>query len=65
VIIVAVGIVLLLTRLPTPVAPAPLAPENAKKVLWNARSADLLGQITILLAGAFAVVVLLKGPRDE
>ncbi len=31
-----------------------------QEVLWNMRQADILGQIIILLAGAFAVVVLFK-----
>ena len=33
---------------------------NFKEVLWGMRQADILGQIIIVLAGAFAVVVLFK-----
>ena len=37
---------------------------NVKTVLWDKRHLDLLGQIIILLGGAFGVVVLLKGPKN-
>jgi len=35
--------------------------EGVREVLWNQRHLDLLGQIAVLLAGAFGVVVLFKG----
>jgi NADH-quinone oxidoreductase subunit J len=34
--------------------------ENVRNTLWNQRRADLLGQVSVLLAGALGVVVLLK-----
>ncbi len=37
-----------------------LAATNFKDILWNTRQADILGQIIIILAGAFAVVILFK-----
>ncbi len=37
------------------------AGPDVREVLWNLRHLDLLGQITVLLAGAFGVVVLFKG----
>ena len=42
----------------------PAAQNSAATVqttLWSIRQVDLIGQITVLLAGAFGVVVLLKG----
>jgi NADH-quinone oxidoreductase subunit J len=39
---------------------APSAENNVKVILWNFRHLDLLGQIAILLAGAFGVVSLFK-----
>jgi len=40
--------------------PLPVYVQNVRNVLWNMRSLDLLGQIIILLAGAFGVAVLFK-----
>jgi NADH:ubiquinone oxidoreductase subunit 6 (subunit J) len=36
------------------------APEDVRHVLWSLRRYDLLGQILIILAGVFGVVVLFK-----
>ena len=41
------------------------ADADVRTVLWNQRHADLLGQVMVLLAGAFAVVVLVKELRNE
>ena len=38
---------------------------EVRKVLWTTRHLDLLGQITVLLAGAFGVVVLFKETRKN
>jgi NADH:ubiquinone oxidoreductase subunit 6 (subunit J) len=38
---------------------------DVREVLWNHRHADLLGQVTVLLAGAFAVVILVKELRHD
>ena len=38
----------------------PAAEESFKEVFWNTRQADILGQIIVVLAGAFAVVALIK-----
>ena len=35
--------------------------QDVREVLWNLRHLDLLGQIIILLGGAFGVVALVKG----
>jgi NADH:ubiquinone oxidoreductase subunit 6 (subunit J) len=65
VILAAVGLcqIHLVLNLATPV---PAAETDVRNVLWHMRTIDLVGQITVLLAGAFGVVVLLKEPkRDE
>ncbi|HEY5133152.1 MAG TPA: hypothetical protein VII85_05645 [Candidatus Krumholzibacteriaceae bacterium] len=39
--------------------------EGVRQVLWFVRRLDLLGQILIILAGVFGVVVLFKGKDDD
>jgi NADH-quinone oxidoreductase subunit J len=39
---------------------APVEAQNFRTVLWGERQFDLLGQILIILAGVFGVVVLFK-----
>ena len=46
-----------------PAASAPLA--GAREVLWGARRLDLVGQLTVLFVGVFAVVVLFKERAAE
>ena len=46
------------------VVPAIAPVADPREVLWNLRHVDLLGQVVVLLGGAFAVVVLLKEFRD-
>ncbi len=43
---------------PMPAASAPVA--DVREVLWSERHLDLFGQIAVLLAGAFGVVMLFK-----
>ena len=38
--------------------------SSFKETLWNLRQADILGQIIVILAGVFAVVILFK-ERDQ
>jgi NADH-quinone oxidoreductase subunit J len=40
--------------------PAAPAESDVRNIIWNLRHLDLVGQIVILLAGAFGVVVLFK-----
>ena len=42
------------------VAAPPEIEKNVRTVIWGVRQLDLMGQIIILLAGVFGVVVLLK-----
>ena len=46
-------------------APAEGAGDTVRVVLWAARHLDIVGQIIILLGGAFGVVVLLKEFKHE
>jgi NADH:ubiquinone oxidoreductase subunit 6 (subunit J) len=58
-LVVVAGLVL--TRLPIPVeTPPPPQLSTVRQMLWTLRPLDVLGQIVILLGGAFGVVVLLK-----
>ena len=45
----------------SPVSDIPIAEHSFKDVFWNTRQADILGQIIVVLAGAFAIVALFKG----
>jgi hypothetical protein len=60
-IVILAGVVL--TRIPIPQALVlPAAPEtmDVRQVLWTLRHLDILGQILILLGGAFGVIILAK-----
>jgi len=60
-ILLAAGVALISTHFVLDVdLPAPPAENDVRIVLWRMRHLDLLGQIAILLAGAFGVVTLFK-----
>ena len=64
VIVVVAGLALLRwLKIPALMLPAAAGETDVRLLLWNVRHLDLLGQIVILLAGAFAVVILFKEPR--
>jgi NADH-quinone oxidoreductase subunit J len=58
-IIVAVFLTYNLPLVSLPELPAP-ALTDVREVLWNTRRFDLLGQVLVVLAGVFGVVVLFK-----
>ena len=61
IILVLTGVALSQFHLPAiAVKAAAVGQADVRTVLWNLRHLDLLGQIIILLGGAFGVVVLLK-----
>ena len=61
VIIIAAAVVLTIIHIPlTFNLPAPPAEDNVNIILWRLRHLDLLGQIVILLAGAFGVVIFFR-----
>ena len=60
-LIVTVAAVLSMVKVRTFVASPPLETvKDARIVLWNLRPLDLIGQMMILLSGAFGIVVLFK-----
>lgn len=62
VIMIIAGIALTKLTVPIDFKMPQQAPEalDVRSVLWNSRSLDLLGQIVILLAGVFGIVILFK-----
>jgi NADH-quinone oxidoreductase subunit J len=64
VIVIIAGLALLRwLKIPALVLPSADGAGDVRLLFWNVRHLDLLGQIVVLLAGAFAVVVLFKEPR--
>lgn len=39
--------------------------EGVKEIMWNLRQLDMLGQIVLILAGAFGVAILFKVSKKE
>lgn len=65
VITVLVGVVLMGVSVAAPSARVAAGPaEDVRTVMWNMRQLDILGQIVVLLAGAFAVIILLKESKN-
>lgn len=58
---VAVGAVLLFPGLDLTTGGAEAAEATVKQIFWHDRPLDILGQILVVLAGVFGVVVLFKG----
>jgi NADH-quinone oxidoreductase subunit J len=65
---IVVLVVIALSQVHLPIinlSQAPTTEGDVRTVLWNLRRLDLLGQIVILLTGAFGVVVLFKEWKNE
>jgi NADH-quinone oxidoreductase subunit J len=63
-VLIAAGAALSFVHAPVQIAlPLPSGAGDVRTVLWNLRQIDLFGQILILLAGVFGVLVLFK--REE
>ena len=61
IIVILAGVMLSRVHIsPDMVLPPGGAEESVRKVLWSLRHIDMVGQVVILLGGAFGVVVLLK-----
>ena len=61
ILVVVIGAILTQVHLPYPPSPpAGAAAADVKTIFWNLRHVDIVGQILILLGGAFGVVVLVK-----
>ena len=60
-IIIVIGVALSFVRItPAIKLPPPETVRDVRQVMWNLRQVDILGQMIILLAGAFGVLVLFK-----
>jgi NADH-quinone oxidoreductase subunit J len=65
IIVVIVAVALSQLHLPTNFnLPAQPVENDVRIILWNLRHLDLLGQIVILLAGAFGVAILFKERKN-
>jgi ethanolamine transporter EutH len=47
------------------ILPVPEVEKDPRIVLWNQRPLDLLGQIIILLTGAFGIVILFREAKKR
>jgi len=66
VIVIVTGIVLIYLKAPAPLElPAAAVETDVRNVLWNSRQLDLFGQIAVLLAGVFGIVILFKEARKK
>jgi NADH-quinone oxidoreductase subunit J len=66
VLIVLTAIALSIIHLPAFTLPVlPAAENDVRTVLWDLRRLDQLGQVVILLTGAFGVIVLFKEWKNE
>ncbi|MDP2929723.1 MAG: hypothetical protein Q8O01_06675 [Candidatus Omnitrophota bacterium] len=65
-IVIVVGIALMCLKIPADFKmPAKLAQGDARNLLWNSRQLDLFGQIVVLLAGVFGIVLLFKETKKK
>jgi NADH-quinone oxidoreductase subunit J len=63
-ILIAVGVIMALAKIKVDLKLPPEEIEkDARLILWNLRHLDLMGQVIILLAGVFGVVILFKESR--
>ena len=65
-VLIAIGFGLSFVHAPVQIVlPLPGGDGDVRTVLWNLRQLDLFGQILILLAGVFGVLVLFKGEGKD
>jgi NADH-quinone oxidoreductase subunit J len=64
VLLLFLGVIVAQKALPS-VPSVPANTEDVREVLWSSRHLDLLGQVVILVAGAFGVVVLFKEAKKN
>jgi len=65
-VLVAIGFSLSFVHTPVQIVlPVPGGDGDVRTVLWNLRQLDLFGQMLILLAGVFGVLVLFKGEGKD
>jgi NADH-quinone oxidoreductase subunit J len=64
ILVVGFGLSLLKVSYTLPLPPAE-AVQDARNVLWYGRELDLLGQVIILIAGVFGVIILFREMRRK
>ncbi|MDD2690002.1 MAG: hypothetical protein PHT41_07640 [Candidatus Omnitrophica bacterium] len=63
IILVTAGLFLMqYLKIPDFVISAPSGSQDVREIIWNLRHLDLFGQILVLFAGIFGVVILFKTP---
>jgi NADH-quinone oxidoreductase subunit J len=62
-LLVTTGVLLTVSVATGYAAPLPGSPD-VRTVIWTTRQLDMLGQVTVMLAGAFAVVALVKEAKE-
>ena len=66
VIMVVAGIMLMFLNIPADFKmPAKAVESDVRNVLWNSRQVDIFGQIVVLLAGVFGIVLLFKETKER
>ena len=65
VILVITAVILSVVKFPEFQMPKEVATTSVNDVLWRLRQFDMLGQVSILLAGVFGIVVLFKEARKR
>jgi NADH-quinone oxidoreductase subunit J len=66
VIMIVVGVALIYLKLPADFKmPVKLEQGDVRNILWNSRQLDIFGQIVVLLAGVFGIVLLFKETRKR
>ena len=63
-LLLLVGVAIIHKTLPA-IPDVPVVNEDVRQVLWTSRHLDLLGQVVILVAGAFGVTILFKEARKH
>ncbi len=59
-VVILVALMMILLMEPQAVATPQQMPEHFRNMLWNYRSLDVLGQMMVILAGTFGILVLVK-----
>jgi NADH-quinone oxidoreductase subunit J len=66
VIMVIVGVAMVFLNIPADFKmPAKAVESDVRNVLWNSRQIDIFGQIVVLLAGVFGIVLLFKEVKKK
>ena len=63
-LLLLVGVAIIHKTLPS-IPDVPVVNEDVRQVLWTSRHLDLLGQVVILVAGAFGVTILFKEAKKH